>query len=563
LRSERRLLSPILRSFRFGSLEVMMTGAWWKDAIIYGIDVERFHDGNGDGVGDFKGLLEKVPYLASLNITCIWLLPFYPSPNRDNGYDITDHLGIDPKYGTFQDFQAFLHAAGEHGMRVVVDFVAEHTSVEHPWFQAARYDEKSRFRNYYIWTHHPPPVRPGKGPMFPGQESSVWTYDEVARAFYHHRFYHFQPGLNHANPETLQEIERILDLWLSFGISGFRIDAASHLVERPLGNEPQDERHETLRHIYKHVSATRHDVVLIGEVDEKPGCISSYFDGEQLQMLFNFPLNNYLMLAIADRRAEPVRRALDMLPPRPPKGQWANFLRNLDEADLERLTEAEMERVMEAFAPKETMRIYGRGIRRRLAPMVGGDERRLKMAYSLLFSMPGAPVLVYGDEIGMGDDLSRNGRNAVRAPMQWSARRNAGFSEASPKAFVQPLIKEGAFGFKRVNVEEQEARNDSLLCFVRQIAKLRRTNPLIGSCACRCIDSGDERVLAHMYQSENATLLMLHNLAEARVKIGIEIPEAGDRRLASLLDGGSAAISDGHLAAELEPYGLRWLQFAG
>ena len=351
-----------------------MPEAWWKNAVIYGVDVERFCDSNGDGIGDFQGLISKLPYLADLGVTCIWMLPFFPSSDRDNGYDVTDYFRVDTKYGLFEHFQSFLHRAGERGMRVIVDLITQHTSDQHPWFQAARNNEKSRYRDYYVWAHNPPPVEPGKGSIFPGEETSVWTYDETARAFYHHRFYHFEPDLNTYNREVREEIERIVDFWTSFGIGGFRLDAAPHMLSKPtkqlqLSNDP----HDILRQLYRNITEHAPDALVLGEVDEPPAKLKEFFDGEQMNMMFNFLLANYLMLALADESAEPIRKGLSLLPDPPANGQWATFLRNLDEADLEQLAPEEKQRAFAAFAPDEDMRIYGRGIRRRLAPMLGGD----------------------------------------------------------------------------------------------------------------------------------------------------------------------------------------------
>jgi maltose alpha-D-glucosyltransferase / alpha-amylase len=536
-----------------------MSNPWWRDSIIYAIDVERYCDSDGDGVGDFKGLTTRLPYIAELGVTCIWLLPFYSSCGRDNGYDITDYLRVDTRLGPFGDFLDFVHRAVEFGIRVVIDLVVHHTSDQHPWFQAARNNEKSRYRDYYVWTHNPPPIKQDEGTMFPGEEKSVWTYDEVARAYYHHRFYHFEPGLNHANPDVRDEIERIFDYWISFGIAGFRIDAASHIEEDPLvkdqaaAGEP-----DVRRELYRRAQSIRPDLLLLGEVDEEPDELEKFFDGTRLNMMFNFLLNNYLMLALATKRAEPVRHGLELLPIPPVNGQWANFLRNLDEADLERLTPEELEAVFKAFAPEERMRIYGRGIRRRIAPMLGGDEQRLKMAYSLLFSMPGAPMVVYGDEIGMGEDLSQQGRNTVRTPMQWSAGRNAGFSGAPAGKLVQPIVENGPFSPKKINVEEQEKRQDSLLAFIRKLSTLRRTRFEIGSGLCNVLESGAEHVLVHHYKSEYAPLVLIHNLGDRPARIDVRMP-ADVTALDALFGGEAPAVEDGRLAMEIEPYGVRWL----
>ena len=539
-----------------------MTDHWWKNAIIYGIDVERFCDSDGDGIGDFAGLASKLPYLAELGVTCVWLLPFFPSTNRDNGYDIADYYRVDSRFGLFDDFLAFVRASGEHGIRIIIDLVAHHTSIEHPWFQSARHDPTSPFRDYYVWSDHPPPVPEGRGTMFPGQEHSVWTFDELARSYYYHRFYKFQPGLNHHSPRVRGELERIMDFWLSFGISGFRVDAASHMVEQPLDPEGGiDTSHAVLRHIYSHVTSRKPDALLLGEVDEDEHRLKQFFDGEQLNMLFNFFLDNYLLLALARQQADPIRQALSRLPPAPANGQWANFLRNLDEADLERLDEDEMAATLEAFAPSQDMRIFGRGIRRRLAPMLGGNLRRLKLAYSLLFSLPGAPVICYGDEIGMGEDLSRKGRNAVRAPMQWSAKRNGGFSQASKRTLVQPLVDDPRFGYRRVNVAAQLDDETSLLGFIGKLARLRRNYRAIGEQDCRLIPVSDARILAHSYHAADCELMMLHNLCDRPVDLSLQREAAMSGDATDLLAETVHSDGEGTLSVELEPYGLRWLSW--
>lgn len=533
---------------------------WWKNTVFYAVDVERFCDGNGDGTGDFQGLTAKLPYLGELGVTCLWLLPFYPSTNRDNGYDVTDYFSIDPRLGSFADFLAFIHASGEHGIRVITDLVVQHTSNEHPWFRSARHDRQSPFRDYYIWSDHPPTTPPGRGPMFPGSESAVWTYDKVAGAYYHHRFYDFQPGLNHENPAVRDEVERIIDFWCSFGISGFRIDAASHLIERPLDPDREvDSTHGTLRHIYSHTTERRPDVVLMGEVDEEPGQLASFFDGEQLNMMFNFYLDNYLLLGLAREDARPICHAIDALPRPPAHGQWANFLRNLDEADLERLEDDEMADVLARFAPRKDMRIYGRGIRRRLAPMLRGNVDRLKMAYSLLFSMPGSPVIAYGEEIGMGDDLDLPERESVRVAMQWNRGRNGGFSKASARSLSVATVADGPFGFKTVNVAMQEKDGKSLLNHVRKLSRLRMEYKEIGSERCEFIATGNEAVLVHRFGAAQSGVLMLHNLSGATQAIDIAIDTARYDHPEVVLGEGRFDLGRGRLEIELEPYGVRWI----
>jgi len=538
-----------------------MTDYWWKNAVIYGVDVKRFYDGNGDGIGDFPGLTEKLGYIADLGATCIWLLPFFPSTNRDNGYDVTDYFRVDSRYGEFDDFLKFVRAAGERSIRIIVDLVTHHTSSEHPWFQSARHSIDSPFRDYYIWSDHPPPTAPGKGPMFPGDETTVWTFDEIARSYYYHRFYNFQPGLNHRNPAVVSEIERVIDFWMSFGISGFRVDAASHMIEDPL--DPQgaiDPAHSILRQIYGHVTKRKPDAVVLGEVDEDEGRLKTFFDGEQLNMMFNFFLDNYLLFGLAQQTATPIRDALSRLPPPPMNGQWANFLRNLDEADLERLTPEHMQIVLKEFAPEEDMRIFGRGIRRRMAPMLG-DPARLRMAYSLLFSMPGAPLICYGDEIGMGDDLSQNGRASVRTPMQWTKGRNGGFSNAAKARLSQPVVEQGPFSTRRVNVEAQLQDDDSLLSLIRKLAMLRRTHLALGNHDCQLLQAESSRVLSHAYQGPDNEIVVLHNLGDRREKTVIHLDALKSKPPEMLLGTKVEAAESGRMRIDLEPYGFAWLKW--
>jgi maltose alpha-D-glucosyltransferase/alpha-amylase len=537
----------------------MMT-YWYKEAVIYGVDVDRFQDSNGDGIGDFKGLIERLDYLSDLGVTCLWVLPFYPSSHRDNGYDVVDYYAVDPRLGTLEDFIAFVRQAGERGIRVVIDVVMNHTSDGHPWFQAARRDRHSRYRDYYVWTDAPPPTPPEKANIFSGQESSVWTHDELAGAYYYHRFYHFEPDLNIATPAVGEEMQRILDFWLSFGVAGFRIDAASHLIE-PKGLEtakPEDP-HAVLKGFRSFVSGRNSHTVLLGEVDVAPDCLATYFgQGDELNMLLNFFVDNYLFLALAEERADPLIRALTQLPSIPESGQWANFLRNLDELDLERLTEAERDRVYKAFAPQTGMRIFGRGIRRRLAPMMGGNRRRLEMAFSILFSLPGSPVLVYGDEIGMGEDLTLEGRKAVRTPMQWSDGKHAGFSTAASGKLISPVITKGRFGYKRVNVSAQAKAADSLLARIKQMIAIRRTCPEWGRGALQVIDTDEPSVLAHRCDWKGGSVLAVHNLANKRCMVNLHLGGAPGATLMPLLGNGECTPGKGAIRIRLGSYGYAW-----
>lgn len=531
---------------------------WYKDAIMYGLDVATFQDSDGDGIGDFQGLYGRLDYLAGLGITCLWLLPFFPTPNRDNGYDVRDYFSIDPRLGTLEDFLACVRGAGERGIRIMIDLVMDHTSDQHPWFQAARRDRDSRYRRYYVWTDAPPPVEPGKKNIFPGEETSVWTYDEVAGQYYYHQFYHFEPDLDVGCPDVREEIKRVIDYWLSFGISGFRVDAVSHMIEPHQATQPaaSHDPHSILRELRAYTSSRRTDAALLGEADVEPEELRTFFgDGDEMHLLYNFYLNNYVFLALATGQAEPLQRCLRRLPSIPEDGQWVTFLRNLDELDLERLTEEEREAVYQAFAPDPDMRIFGRGIRRRVAPMLN-DRRRLESAFSLLFSLPGTPLLVYGDELGMGEDLALAGRDSVRTPMQWSRERHAGFSTAAARALPLPIITDGAFGHKAVNVADQTADADSFLNWMKELIGLRRRCPEWAWGSCHVMDSGEPTVFMHGVEWNGRRLIALHNLTD-KTATGRLDKEPGSR-LIPLWSSRPLDASPNSLKVDLDPYGYRW-----
>ena len=539
-----------------------MTGVdhWYKNSVVYAVDVGRFSDSDADGVGDFVGLTEKLDYLDRLGVDCLWLLPFYPSPNRDNGYDVMDYYGVDDRFGDHGDFAAFLAAAKRRGMRVIVDLVANHTSDRHPWFQRAREDPDSRYRDYYVWTDDPDDASVDAETIFPGQEQSVWTYDEAADAYYFHRFYDFEPGLNLSNPDVREEIRKIMGYWLRLGVDGFRLDAASHMIEaKGLESTEPDDPHGILRNFRRFVTKRKGDAVLLGEADVEPDRLGEYFgDGEELTMLFNFVLNNYLFLGLARESVEPVVRGLRLLPSVPAEGQFVNFLRNLDELDLERLTESEREDVFQAFAPEENMRIFGRGIRRRLAPMLDGDERRIRLAFSLLFSLPGTPMIVYGDEIGMGDDLSLDGRTAVRTPMQWSDEENAGFSDAPAEDLLAPVIDDGEFGYERVNAVDQGFDPDSLFNRIQRLVHLRKENPEFGWGEFDLVETEPPGVMVHRCTWDESSVLAVHNLAGADADVSFSLP--GDYRLVDVFANQQYDPHDDPNEFTVDAYGYRWFR---
>jgi maltose alpha-D-glucosyltransferase / alpha-amylase len=538
-----------------------MADLWHKHTVVYCLDVETFADANGDGMGDFAGLTAKLDYLAGLNITCVWLQPFYPSPNRDNGYDITDYYGVDPRLGTLGDFVEFSRQAQERGIRVVIDLVVNHTSIDHPWFQAARRDPHSVYRPYYVWAQDKP-ADAHQGMVFPGQQETTWTYDDAAQAYYFHRFYAHQPELNIANPAVRREIEKIIGFWLQLGVSGFRVDALPFLIElKGIPGAAGQDPYEYLRELRYHLSWLRGDAVLMAEANLPPEEVPRYFDkGDKMHMVFNFYVNQHLFLALAREDATSIRRAYEALPALPAWCQWANFLRTHDELDLGRLSDAERAEVFRAFGPEPHMQLYGRGLRRRLAPMLGNDRRRLELAHSLLLTLPGTPVLRYGDEIGMGEDLSLAERQSVRTPMQWSNVANAGFSAAPAEQLVLPVITSGEFGYEHVNVETQQCDSQSLLNWLEHAVRERRRCPEFGAGSWQWLEMGHPAVLAHRCWIPGAAVIALHNLASrpltVTIEVGCEVAALHDL----LANRPYTAAASGRHQLELEPYGYRWLR---
>ncbi|WP_028241395.1 alpha-amylase family protein [Stutzerimonas azotifigens] len=532
-----------------------MRPLWYRNAVIYQIDPTLFRDSNGDGCGDLPGISERLDYIRGLGATAVWLMPFYRSPFRDAGYDVSDHLSVDSRFGDLADVVELLEKAEERGLHVIIELVVQHTSIEHPWFQQARRDRDSPYRDYYLWADEP---NDEVEPIFPTIEDSVWSWDEEAGQYYRHLFYSHEPDLNLENPRVVEEIERIMAFWLRLGVSGFRVDAASHLIEQAGGGDP-DKGYWLLEHMRDFVTLRRPEAVLLGEVDVEPQQYKDYFgEGDRLTLLLDFWVNNHFFLALARNQAEPLARALTHQPDPPRRAQYAIWMRNHDELDLERLTEEEREEVMQAFAPDPDMRAYDRGIRRRLAPMLDGDERRLAMAHAILFSLPGTPIVRYGEEIGMGDDLSREERLSVRTPMQWSNEPNAGFSCAPAERLVVPVIDEGAFGYQKINVYAQTLRDNSLLAKTGNMIRTRIGLREVGCGRYRAVDVDAPSVFA-VRHDDDSTVLMLANLADQEVTV-----EVHDRDLEDFVD--LLADTDyeqpkGHpLKLHLGPYGYRWLR---
>jgi maltose alpha-D-glucosyltransferase / alpha-amylase len=541
----------------------MIDDLWYKNAIVYCLDVKTFVDSNGDGVGDFEGLARSLGYLAGMGVNTLWLLPFHPSPMKDNGYDITDFYGVHPSLGSLGDFVDFTHEAKKHGIRILMDLVLNHTSDQHPWFKSASRDPNSKYRDWYIWSKKKPRGA-DQGMVFPGVQKTTWSYHRAAHAYYFHRFYKFQPDLNTSNPEVQTEIQRIMGFWLELGVSGFRVDAAPFVIQREGARVPHTEQFQMLRNLRTFLQWRAGDAILLAEANILPSQDLDYFgdDGDRMHMLFNFQVNQHAFYALATADARPLARALENTRISEETSQWAHFMRNHDELDLGRLKEEQRQRVFEEFGPEPRMQLYGRGIRRRLAPMFEGDRRRLELAYSLLFTLPGTPVLRYGDEIGMGDDLSLKERMAIRTPMQWSTERNAGFSTA--KKTILPVISEGLFGYPRVNVADQRREPHSLLNWTERIIRARKECPEVGWGEWRVLKTSSPHVLALRYDWRNNGLVFLHNFDAKNRRVTFGAGSADGANLVNLLSADhSCADGRGQHRIELEGYGYRWYRVGG
>jgi maltose alpha-D-glucosyltransferase / alpha-amylase len=544
----------------------MIKDLWYKNAIVYCLSVATYMDANGDGVGDFQGLMRRLDYLHGLGITAIWLMPFQCSPGRDSGYDISDYYGANPAYGTLGDFVEFTHAAKQRGIRILIDLVVNHTSDEHHWFQEARRDPTSKYRDWYIWSDKKPP-HADEGMVFPGVQKSTWTHDRIAKQWYFHRFYDFQPDLNTSNPAVQAEILKIMGFWVQLGVSGFRMDAVPFVIgtKGPDITRPR-EQYDMLRTFREFLQWRVGDSIILAEANVLPSTDMHYFGdaGDRMHMMFNFQVNQNLFFALASSDTRPLIKALQRTESRPATGQWGIFLRNHDELDLGRLTEAQRQRVFEEFGPNKEDQLYDRGIRRRLAPMLGGDRRRLELAYSLLFTLPGTPVLRYGDELGMGDDLSLTERTCCRTPMQWSTEPHGGFTNGDKP--VVPVISDGPYGFEHVNAADQRRDPSSLLNWTERVIRMRKEVPEVGWGQFEALKTGDDAVLALRYDWRNNSVLFLHNFAseprEVEFSTGLK-REHNDQLINLLSSDHSEASKNGKHRVCLEPYGYRWYRVGG
>jgi trehalose synthase len=542
---------------------------WWKNAVIYCVDVETFNDSDGDGIGDLVGLTQRMDYLAELGVTCLWLMPFYPTPDRDDGYDVTDLFGVDSRLGTHGDLVELVRTATDRGIRVIADLVVNHTSDQHPWFKAARRSKDNPYRDYYVWRADPPPDTSDKV-VFPDEEDSIWELDERTGEWYLHHFYSHQPDLNFANPEVRDHIAKSMGFWLQLGLAGFRVDAVPFLVADvdTTGDDVPGDPHEYLKMLRSFLGRRRGDGILLGEVNLPHKEQRLYFggsDGDELTMMFDFIGMQSMYLSVAREDSRPLARALKARPRIHPDCQWATFVRNHDELTLDKLSDEERQEVFAAFGPEPEMQLYDRGLKRRLPTMLEGDPRRIRMVYSLLFSLPGTPTLYYGEEIGMGEDLEAEGRMSVRTPMQWEPTRNGGFSSAPPRRLIQRVVPDG-YGPEHVNVADQKRDPDSLWTFVRDLIQTYRECPELGWGEFAVVDQPERRVLAHRCRWEGSTVVAVHNLSAEPVTTRLQLAaeDLGDERPARL--GDLFAHEEVEVSARglvdltLEAYGHRWLR---
>lgn len=532
---------------------------WYKNAVIYNLDVGTFMDGNGDGHGDFEGLVRRLDYLAGLGVTCLWLLPFQPTPNRDNGYDITDYYGVDPRHGSLGDFVEFMHQARGRGIRVLMDLVVNHTSDQHPWFKAARSDKRSPYREWYVWSKKRP-KNFQEGMVFPGVQETTWTYDKEAREYYFHRFYDFQPDLNVQNPAVETEIRRIMGFWLELGVCGFRVDAVPFIIEAEGLGAKSLPQFDYLRELRRFLQWRCGDAILLGEANVLPPEHIRYFgeEDDHMHMLFNFFVNQHLFYALASGDVRPLVKALRDTRALPHSAQWGQFLRNQDELDLGRLTEEQRQAVFAQFGPEERMQLYHRGIRRRLAPMLG-NRPQLELAYSLLFTLPGTPVIRYGDEIGMGDNLTLKERHTVRTPMQWSDEPQGGFSTAEKTEI--PVIDTGVYAFRNINVAAQRRDPESLLNWTERIIRMRKECPEIGWGSCKVLSTKSPHVLALRYDWRGNAVIAVHNFDRKPHSITLTAEAERRERLVNLLsEHHSVADEQGQHHIPLEAFGYRWFR---
>lgn len=535
-----------------------MIDTWYKNMIMYSVDVELFYDSNGDGIGDIQGLSQRLDYLAGMGINCLWILPFYPSPNRDNGYDVTHYYEVDPRLGNLGDFSDLIDRANDLGIRIIIDLVVNHTSIKHPWFQEARKNPDSKYRDYYVWSEEPLDFDRKDVPLI-GEENTIWSYDKEAKLYYLHRFYKEQPDLNLANPEVRREILRIIGFWLKLGVSGFRVDAAEMMVE-PYGLKEVTKKDLIgfLAEMRSYTSLRKGDAILLAETNIAFERMDTYLkESDKMHMLFNFNMNQLLFLSMARKSARPLYKALDKLPALGRGNEYLNFLRHHDELSLKLLSEKEYQDVLEVFAPEENMQIFERGIRRRLAPMLENDRQRLELAYSLLFSLPGVPMIRYGEEIGMGDNLRLKGRDSVRTAMQWTDSSNGGFTSKTGR-IPNPVISTGDYSYAEVNVAKQHRDENSFLNWLERLIAARKQCRKIGTGKVETFKMNNDQLFVHAFNHSDDQIVFIHNLSDQEAVVEKKDIPVFEGDYFKFFADKSVKNENGNLI--VNPYGYIWLK---
>jgi maltose alpha-D-glucosyltransferase / alpha-amylase len=503
---------------------VLQDALWYKDAVIYQVHVRTFYDSNGDGIGDFRGLAQKLDYLQELGVDTVWLMPFFPSPLRDDGYDISDYWTVHPSYGTLDDFKMFLEAAHQRGLRVIIELVLNHTSDQHAWFQESRKSKDNPKRDWYVWSDTDTKYK-GTRIIFIDTELSNWAWDPVSKEYYWHRFFSHQPDLNYDNPEVLAQMWEVTKFWLDMGVDAFRLDAVPYLVEREGTNcENLPETHQVIKNLRKRMDDEYPGRMLLAEANQWPADLRPYFgDGDEFNVAFHFPLMPRMFMGLKLEDRKPITEILQQTPEIPANCQWCIFLRNHDELTLEMVTDMERDYMYDEYAKDKSMRL-NLGIRRRLAPLLDNDRRRIELMNGMLMSLPGTPIIYYGDEIGMGDNVKLGDRNGVRTPMQWDGGWNGGFSSADPEQLYSPIMLNPVYGFQALNVQSQKRFDHSLLSWMKKLIKVRKSTPVFGRGTIEFLYPANHRVLAYVRQLGRETVLVVNNLSNSAqaVELGLK-----------------------------------------
>ncbi len=534
---------------------------WYKDAVFYQVHVRAFYDSNGDGVGDFQGLAQKLDYLRDLGINAIWLMPFFPSPLRDDGYDIADYRSVHPLYGTLPDFKNFLAAAHERQLRVIMEMVLNHTSDQHAWFQESRSSRDNPRRNWYVWSETDTPYRTARI-IFIDTEMSNWAWDPISKEHYWHRFFSHQPDLNYDNPAVREEMWDVMKFWLDMGVDGFRLDAVPYLIEREgTSCENLPETHIVIKELRAKLDREYPGRMLLAEANQWPADLRPYFGtGDEFHMAFHFPLMPRMFMGLKLEDRKPITEILTQTPEIPSSCQWGLFLRNHDELTLEMVTDMERDYMYDSYAHDKTMRL-NLGIRRRLAPLLEHDRRRIELMNGMLMSLPGTPIIYYGDEIGMGDNVNLGDRNGVRTPMQWNGGWNGGFSNADPESLYSPLIQNPVYGYQAVNVLSQKRSEHSLLSWMQHMISLRRSTPLFGSGSIEFLYPKNHRVLAYVRQQGDQAILVVNNLSSSAQAVELDLRRYKGKILIEMFGGNLfPRIGDMPYLLTMGPYQFYWFK---